>query len=233
MFKLPSFLKDAVHLFYPHICTGCGSDLLKDHALLCIHCNDELPHTHFADYENNPIESIFNGRITISAAHSQYYFSKGQLIQQLIHELKYKGNKKIGAYLGEKMGETLLQSTRFKNIDAIIPLPMFAEKEFKRGYNQAAVIADGIANAMNIPCYDDIVIRHYSTETQTKKHRAERWKNVEGSFAIKNQSKIIGKNIMLVDDVITTGATLEACGTLILETPNTQLSIVSLAIANT
>ncbi len=232
MFTVSPFLKDVVHLFYPHICTGCGSDLLKEHELLCIHCNNDLPHTHFADYANNPIEKIFNGRINISAAHSEYYFSKGQLMQHLIHEFKYNGNKEIGMYLGEKMGSTLLQSARFKNIDAIIPLPMFKEKECKRGYNQAAVIADGIANTMKIPCLNDTVRRKHSTETQTKKHRAERWKNAEGSFTITDQSKINGRHVMLVDDVITTGATLEACGKLILETPNTILSIVTLAIAN-
>jgi ComF family protein len=219
MVSVKNLLADALHLFYPHVCTGCGSDLIEKDVLLCINCINELPHTNFALYEDNPIEKVFTGRINIKAAHSEFYFSKGQLIQHLIHLLKYKNNKEVGFYLGEIMGNTLLKSGRFSNMDYLVPLPLYADKEFKRGYNQAEVICQGISSSTRVPVLVNNVIRQRPTETQTRKHRAERWQNVEGSFIIKDPSKLRGKNVLLVDDVITTGATLEACGQVILQVP--------------
>ncbi len=232
MFTAAHWVDDLLHLLYPHHCTGCGSDLLSRDALLCAYCIKELPLTGFAYHENNPIEKIFTGRIPIKAAHSEFYFSKGQLVQHLIHQLKYKGNQSIGLYLGERMGETLLASNRFKNIDAIVPLPMFAHKEFKRGYNQATIIARGLGETLQSTLYPQAVVRSRLTETQTRKHRTERWQNVEGSFLIPDPTVLSGKNILLVDDVITTGASIEACASAILAVPGTTLFITSLAHAS-
>ena len=190
-----------------------------------------LPETNFAQHANNPIEKIFWGRISIAAAHSEFHFSKESLIQELIHQLKYKGNTAIGIYLGELMGKTLLTSNRFDKIDALIPLPLSPDKEHKRGYNQAAVICDGMSAVMNVPVIKNMVLRQRYTDTQTKKHRIERWENVAGSFIIKDDSKLKGKNLLLVDDVITTGATLEACGTVIATIDGVKLSIATLAHA--
>ncbi len=226
-----NLLADTFHLFYPHQCTGCGSDLIAKGSLLCINCLNELPHTRFAIYENNYVENIFRGRIDVKAAHSEFYFSKGQLVQHLIHQLKYKANKEIGYYLGEIMGNSLLTSNRFINIDYLVPLPLYAEKEFKRGYNQAKIICDGIGKATQIPTMNENIIRQRETETQTRKHRSDRWKNVDGSFAVTNPASLTGKNILLVDDVITTGASLEACGQTILQVAGTSLSIAALAHA--
>jgi ComF family protein len=228
---LKTIFSDTLHLAYPHICTGCGSDLLDKENLLCLHCIKNLPNTHFAQHPDNPIEKTFWGRIPVSAAHSQYYFAKESLIQHLIHQLKYKGNKEIGFYLGQLMGNTLLNTNRFNSIDYLIPLPLFQDKERKRGFNQATIICNGMAKAMNIPVLTGNVIRQRFTETQTHKHRAERWQNVEGSFVIKNPDALKGKNILLVDDVITTGASLDACGTAILQTEGTKLFIATLAYA--
>ena len=228
---IKNFLADALHLFYPHYCTGCGSDLLAKDNLLCLHCLASLPHTHFALFENNYVENIFRGRMPVKAAHSEFYFSKGQLVQQLIHLLKYKANKEIGYFLGEIMGNSLLSGSRFSNIDYVVPLPLYPDKEFKRGYNQAALICHGISAVTNIPTMENNIIRQRPTETQTRKHRSERWLNVDGSFAVKTISSIIGKNILLVDDVITTGASLEACGQAILNVAGTSLSIAALAHA--
>ena len=190
-----------------------------------------LPETNFAQHANNPIEKIFWGRISVAAAHSEFHFSKESLIQELIHQLKYKGNTAIGIYLGELMGKTLLTSNRFDKIDALIPLPLSPHKEHKRGYNQAAIICDGMSAVMNVPVIKNVVLRQRYTDTQTKKHRIERWKNVAGSFIIKDDSKLKGKNLLLVDDVITTGATLEACGTVIATIDGVKLSIATLAHA--
>ena len=229
--QLKNIFNSTVHLFYPHVCTGCGSDLLEEDNMLCLKCIHDLPHTNFANLANNPVEKYFWGRLPITEAYSQFYFSKEFLIQHLIHQLKYKGDTKIGFYLGEIMGRTLMNCNRLTSIDALIPLPLYADKEHKRGYNQAAVICNGMSSAMNVPVLNGIVIRKYATETQTRKHRTERWENVKDSFKIVKENELSGKNLLLVDDVVTTGATLEACGNVILQTENIKLSIATLAYA--
>jgi ComF family protein len=231
MQALKTLLGNALHLFYPHICTGCGSDLLDENSQLCLRCINDLPHTGFALHPNNPIEKIFWGRIPVAAAHSEFYFAKESLVQHLIHQLKYKNNTAIGMYLGELMGGTLLRSGRFNNIDYLIPLPLNDNKERKRGYNQATIICNGLSAVMNIPVLTGNVSRKRFTETQTRKHRIERWENVEGSFIINNPARLKGKSILLVDDVITTGATLEACGSMLTQTGELKLYIASLAHA--
>jgi ComF family protein len=227
-----NILPPLVHLFYPHVCTGCGSDLVEEDNLLCLKCVTDLPHTNYAMHAGNPVEKIFWGRLAITAAMSEFYFAKGTLIQNLIHEFKYKGNKDVGLYLGAMMGTSLIENNRFTKIDALIPLPLFADKEFKRGFNQAAILCNGISEVTNVPVISNNIVRKRYTETQTKKHRTERWENVESSFEVYNPEQLKGKHILLVDDVVTTGATLEACGAEILEVEGTQLSIATLAFAS-
>ncbi|HMJ47712.1 MAG TPA: phosphoribosyltransferase family protein [Ferruginibacter sp.] len=222
---------DAAHLFYPHICTGCGSDLIGSNNLLCSRCIADLPHTNFEKYADNMVERIFRGRLPLRAAHAEFYFSKGQLIQHLIHEIKYNNNKEMGIYLGEFVGKNLLQCSRFTNLDYIIPLPLYQEKEFRRGYNQAEIICNGLAVSMNVPVMIKNITRKRNTETQTRKHRAQRWENVSGSFNVSDPACLAGKNLLLVDDVITTGATLEACAREMLKIPGVSISIAALAIA--
>ena len=228
---LKNIFSAAAHLFYPHLCMGCGSDLLRTDDLLCFHCIDELPHTGYESMPGNPVEKIFYGRMPLEAAHAGYYFAKGALIQQLIHELKYRGNKDAGLYLSRSMGEKMLLSGRFSDIDYIVPLPLAAEKEFRRGFNQAEIICNGLSGSMNIPVLRKNITRIRFTETQTKKHRAERWENVSGSFFVNSPETIAGKHILLVDDVITTGATLEACAAAISAASTTRISIAALAVA--
>jgi ComF family protein len=227
--QLKNIFNSSLHLLYPHVCTGCGSDLLDAENLLCLTCLHDLPHTNFAALPNNPVEKYFWGRIDLIAAYSQFYFSKAFLIQHLIHQLKYQGDIKIGFYLGEIMGKTLLQTGRFSTIDALIPLPLYADKERKRGYNQAAVICNGMSSVMNVPVLNGAVIRRQATETQTRKHRTERWENVKDSFKVAKPAELTGKQLLLVDDVVTTGATLEACGNAILGATDATLSIATLA----
>ena len=231
MLSLASLVEDALHLFYPHFCKSCGYDNLKKDQLLCFHCLNSLPRTDFAKHPNNLTERIFAGRLDIAAAHSEFYFSKGKIIQHLLHQLKYKGKKEIGVFLGGLLGESILKSGRFLNIDVIIPLPMFIDKEKKRGYNQSVIIANGISSILKVPVLENIVFRNRFTETQTRKQRSERWLNVEGSFDIKNEKLLEGKNILLVDDIITTGSTLESCGRKILKIPSTNLNMATLAVA--
>ncbi len=220
-----------MHFFYPHNCIGCGSDILNSENFLCIECINNLPHTEFALHANNPVEKIFWGRIAITAGMSEFYFTKASIIQNLIHEFKYRGNRKVGLYLGNILGKSLLNSNRFRNLDVLIPLPLFFQKEYKRGYNQSAILCEGIQEIMNIPMITKNVIRKIHTDTQTKKGRIERWENVEKSFSVLRPESLQGKNILLVDDVITTGATLEACGSEILKIKDVRLSIATLATA--
>lgn len=183
-------------------------------------------------HANNLIEKIFRGRLPLIAGHSEFYFAKNELIQHLIHQLKYNHNLEIGIYLGEITGNTLLKSTRFEDIDYLIPLPLYPEKQFKRGYNQAEVICNGIHKSTMIPVMANNIVRQRATETQTRKHRAERWQNVAGSFVVTEPATLTGKHVLLIDDVITTGATIEACGQAILTVEGTSLSIAALAHAS-
>ncbi len=228
---LKSIINDTLHLFYPHICLGCGSDSLQEDNILCLRCITDLPHTNYAQHASNPIEQLFWGRVPLVAAHSEFYFAKESVVQTLIHQLKYKGNQEIGFYLGALMGKSLLNSNRFKNIDYLVPIPLYPEKERKRGYNQAAVICKGMSEVMNVPVLIGNVNRKRFTETQTKKHRTERWENVADSFTINDKAMMVGKSILLVDDVITTGATLEACCQSMLEVDQLKLSLATISSA--
>jgi ComF family protein len=226
-------IKDSLlHLVFPHVCEGCGSDVLDVHNELCLKCLSSLPETNFHMHANNPIEKIFWGRLPVTYATAQYYFTKESLMQHLMHQLKYRGNKELGIYLGKLMGHALAASNRFSFVDALIPLPLFPVKEKKRGYNQATVLCEGIAGVLQKPVLKDVVRRVSYTDSQTKKNRVERWQNMEGRFELVNPSTIEGKHVLLVDDVITTGATLEACGKEINQVPNVQLSIATLCFSS-
>lgn len=231
MSLIGKYAESIIDLLYPRLCPGCGNDLLQKEMQLCMHCFSTLPHTFFALHPENPVEKLFYGRLQLQAAHSEFYFTKSELIQKLLHQLKYKGNREIGHYLGTLAAESLFTSNRFSEIDCIVPLPLHPAKQFRRGYNQAAIIGQGISEVLNIPLFDKHIAKK-STETQTKKNRVNRWRNVSESFFITDRNKIKDKHILLVDDVITTGATIEACGNLILSLPGTKLSVVSLAYAS-
>ena len=218
-------------LFFPHTCAGCGSDLLGNDNLICLQCLANLPETNFAQHANNPVEKIFWGRVPVTAAMTGFYFSKHAIIQILIHQLKYKGNKAMGVFLGNRIGLQLNESTRFNKIDALIPLPLFPDKQKRRGYNQASIIAEGISEIIDVPVWNNIITRKIYTDTQTHKGRIDRWHNVKESFSLLNEGAIQNKHVLLVDDVITTGATTEACGAVLLSAKNVQLSIAALAYA--
>lgn len=219
-----------LHFCFPHICNGCGSDMLNRHSTLCLRCIEQLPSTGFSTQPDNPVEKKFWGRIPVHFGMAQYYFTSQSLLQRLLHLLKYKGQQELGLQLGRLMGETLI-SANWHFIDALIPLPLFPGKQKMRGYNQSAILCRGIAEKMQIPVIETAVIRPEATETQTRKNRIERWNNMEGRFLLHNSQLIEHKHILLVDDVITTGATLEACGAELMKANGVELSIASLAYA--
>ncbi len=229
MHLFKNIVADTLQLFYPHICTGCGSDILNKENLLCITCINDLPHTSFAQHANNPIEKIFWGRIPLKAAHSEFYFSKGSLIQELVHQLKYKGNKEIGFYLGELIGKSLLNSNRFLHIDAIIPLPLFADKEFQRGYNQAAMLSHWLSARLNIPCREHWLLRTQDTPTQQALDAKARKRNLLQAFGLSPGAQVQGLHLALIDDVLTTGATAESLARLLLKAGARRVDVYCLA----
>ncbi len=188
-----------------------------------------MPVTDFEYFTPNPIEKIFWGRVQIHSAAAHLYFTTGSQVQHSLHLLKYKGRKEIGVYFGRKMGESLKHSSRFNDCEIIIPLPLFASREKKRGYNQASLIANGISQKLNIPVINDAIVRIKKTETQTHKSRIQRWKNMEATFEICDSVRISGKHVLLVDDVVTTGASLEACAQVLITCPGVRVSIACLA----
>lgn len=223
------FFQSLLHLFFPYTCCGCGSDLITENILFCIHCQSSMPITMFEYFESNPIEKVFWGRVQVHAAAAHLYFTSGSLVQHSLHLLKYKGRKEIGFYYGRQMGESLKRSSRFSDCEIVVPLPLFAKREKKRGYNQASLIAIGISQILEIPVLDDVVLRIKRTETQTHKNRIERWANMESTFEIRDSMKISGKHVLLIDDVVTTGASLEACTQVLLACPGVSVSIACLA----
>jgi ComF family protein len=188
-----------LHILFPHVCDGCGSDLIDEESSLCMKCIAEMPETNFHLHANNPVEKIFWGRLPITHATAQYYFTKESLMQRLMHQLKYKGNKELGNQLGRLMGHELLKTNRFNTVDFLVPLPLFPAKEKRRGYNQATILCEGITEVMSIEIARDVIVRAQYTETQTRKGRLERWQNIEGKFELVNPEKIRNKKMLLVD----------------------------------
>lgn len=222
-------LQTLLHLFFPHYCMGCLTDLTSRHQLICPICEYHLPMTGFADLQNNPVEKIFRGRLSTTSATAAYYFTRNTLLQEMIFSLKYQQKKEVGYWLGRKLGHSLANSHRFQSIDCIIPLPLHKEKELARGYNQAAVIAEGIGQLMHKPVHHLAVIREKFTLSQTRQTRDNRWLNMQNIFRVSQPNLLMNKHCLLVDDVITTGATLEACGKTLLQVPGCQISVATVA----
>ena len=232
MIRLKEIKDSLLQLVFPHVCDGCGSDLLSKESSLCLRCLTAMPETNFEKHAGNPIEKMFWGRLSLVHATAQFYFTKESLMQRLMHQLKYRGNKELGLQLGRLMGISISESGRFDDIDALIPLPLFPSKEKKRGYNQATVLCNGMAETLTVPVLNYVITRPQHTDTQTKKGRIERWKNIEGKFELVNPAAIQNKHLLLIDDVVTTGATLESCGNELLKADNVRLSIATLCQAS-
>ena len=218
-------------LIFPRLCVVCGDKLIKQEQWICLHCLHHIPRTNFHWAHENPVSQLFYGRVQIEFATAYFYFSKGSKYQALLHNLKYKGMKELGSEMGKHFGIDLMQSPDFNSVDVICPVPLHPLKEKKRGYNQSWWIASGIATQMKKELSDNNLTRVTPTETQTRKSRFARWQNVEGIFELTNPDDFSGKHILLVDDVVTTGSTLEACAQSILSKTNALVSIATLATA--
>ncbi len=224
-------IDDLLSLFYPRLCAGCGTSLVIGENVLCLNCLADLPRTGFHHIKENPVYQIFTGRASIELATSFCRFDKGGRLQHLLHALKYQGNREVGQKMGVLLGVELSHELDYQLIDAIIPVPLHPKKEKKRGFNQSTEICTGLAKSMNKPLILGNLIRDLHTESQTFKGRFERWENVCGIFSVRNPSVLMGKHLLLVDDVITTGATLEACCLPLLQIEGTKVSLASIAYA--
>ncbi|MCT4614507.1 MAG: ComF family protein [Marinifilaceae bacterium] len=204
-------LSAVLNLFYPRLCINCSKALLESEYYICLHCLYDIPKSNNLPKADNLIEQKFWGLAKIEQAGTMFIYNKGNSIQNLLFALKYRGKSKFGVFLGELLGHEIKKSGRFTNIDYIIPIPLHRKKFKLRGFNQSSMIAKGISNVLNKPLREDIVYRNSNTKTQTSMSREHRWKNVKSVFSLDNNADLNGKHILLVDDVITTGATLCSC----------------------
>ena len=228
--KKPAFAEALLSLFYPRICAACTHSLFSHEKVICMHCERHLPKTGFEDWSENPIEKIFWGRVYIAGASALYFYGKGEKVQHLMHGLKYRGRKDIGVWLGKQLGISLLKGGRFRQIDYIVPIPLHTKKEYQRGFNQSTLIGQGIAEVTGW-VFSPLLERTENTDTQTRKSKYDRWKNVSGKFRVKSGSNLESLNILLVDDIVTTGATLEACALVLLEAGVRRVYIATIAAA--
>lgn len=219
------------HLFYPLHCSLCNAELSGDEEVLCLSCMLQLPRTGFHHILNNQSYQNFTGRIPIEKATSLVYFTKEGMMQHLMHHFKYKGRADIGKYMGKLLGVELKKYNWLDNIDVIIPVPLHRKKEYRRGFNQSVAFAEGLAEISGKPMISHILKRVKNTDTQTHKSRAERIDNMKDVFELRNQKLADQKHVLLVDDVLTTGATLEACALAMLKSAEVKISIATLALA--
>lgn len=220
-----------IGLLYPSVCAACGKSLFKWEKLVCTRCRSMLPKTGYELNEDNPLARNFYGRVRLKAVTACFFFSKEGKVQHLIHELKYKGNSDAGVFLGQELGKTIKEAPLFQCIDYLIPVPLHPKRERKRGYNQSMMIAQGISEVTGIPVGKDFLIRSVNTATQTHKSKEERWKNVKDIFELRHAELLERKYVLLVDDVLTTGATLEACALRLSSVPGITISCATAACA--
>jgi len=225
-------ISSAINLIFPNLCESCNSALAKGEESLCTSCEFELPKTGFENDLENEVVKKFWGKLKVENAMAMYYFNKGGRLQPIIHGLKYSGKTNIGVRLGQLMGWAIKECNNFNNVDLVVPVPLHKTKLRKRGYNQANFIAEGLSTALNIPYSTTLVKRVVKSSTQTKKSRLARWDNVDGIFALNKIPVKKLNHILIVDDVLTTGSTLEACAKAILQKiDNVKISFATAAYA--
>jgi ComF family protein len=222
---------DFISLLFPRLCYACGINLMRNENLICTHCYIAIPRTNYHLVPDNPVEQLFWGRCQIARAAAFSFYNRGSRIRKLIHCLKYKGVREIGSELGKIYGQSLKNSDFLTGIDVIIPVPLHKSKKRKRGFNQSELISNGLSEITGLPVDLTSLKRIASSDTQTKRSRFERWLNVEDIFQVEDYQKLEGKHILLVDDVITTGSTIDACASELGRIKNLKVSVVALAVA--
>jgi ComF family protein len=229
--KMTTLMDELLHLFFPATCPGCNVPLQSGEGLFCTLCSFDLPFARMHDETDNEVEMRFWGRCPLLAATAQFHFVPGGKVQHALHRLKYQGDKGTGKGLGKLLGWGLMESQRFRRMRCVLHVPLHPEKMKERGFDQARIIAQGVAETMGIPHYPNLIQRVSATSTQTRKGRYERWRNVSGAFRLGTIPGSFEGPALIVDDVLTTGSTLEACAQLLVRARLGPVAVAAVACA--
>lgn len=225
-------LQKLIDLFFPKVCSGCKAFLIERENTICTRCRFEMPLTQFHKHPENEASQKFYGKIPVEHVSAFLYFHKSGIVQEMIHNLKYRGHEEIGKLFGDWYADDLKHLEFIKSVDAIIPVPLHPKKLRERGYNQVTTFGKSLSKNLEIPYNDQLLMRNVYSKTQSKKNLEERTAIVEPIFDVNFTEKHHNKHFLLIDDVITTGSTLESCGRAILKIPGAKLSIVTMAMAH-
>lgn len=226
-----SMFNDLINLFFPHVCLACKNLMVTHEIYVCTTCRHNLPVTNYHFDNNDAVQKVLYGRVNLENATALLHFSKKGIVQELLHNLKYRGHESIGLFLGKWLGAELSEIENYSNIDVVVPVPLHKSKLRKRGYNQVTKFGEEIAKALNVEYNATVLQKIKATKTQVFKDRMKRWVDNKTVFTITENQSLQGKHILLVDDIITTGATMETCANALLQIKDIKLSITTMAIA--
>ena len=230
-----SFITRAIHdlggLFLPRRCGGCDQSLRHFEQALCLLCLNDLPRTRFHDDPRNRVEELFRGKVMLEAASAFLHFNPTGMVQRMLHRIKYQHDQQLGLELGRHMGEDLKPSARFSTVDLLLPVPLHPRKEHHRGYNQSQLLVDGMREVWPVENIGEGLVRVVRTPSQTRRNRLDRWMNVKEAFVLPDPEKLRDKHVLIVDDVVTTGATLEGCIRALAAVPGIRISVYTAACA--
>ena len=225
-------IKNLLNLFFPEVCEACNNVLTDNESIICISCRHQLPITDFHLDDSEIVKKILYGRVKLENATALLHFSKKGIVQQILHNLKYRGHQRISGVFGKWLGGELKTMESYMDVDVVVPVPLYKTKLQKRGYNQVEQFGKEIAKALHADFNDDVLIKTKSTKTKVFEGRLSRWNEDRTVFSISENRSLEGKHILLVDDIITTGATVEACAIELLKINNIKLSLATMAIAD-
>ena len=228
-FYAMKILKDLLYLFYPKLCAVCELKLVENETIICTLCRHDLPLTNFTNFRENKVTKTFYGRTLIHKGFALLYYRKKGSARKLIQDLKYRNNQEIGVFFGNWLGEILSENKEFESIDCIVPVPLHPKKLKKRGYNQVTKFGELLSFHLDKPLIEHKLKRISATKTQTLKARFERFTNNDTKFELEEDTFFNNKHVLLIDDVITTGATLEACANEFQKATNAKISILTMA----
>jgi ComF family protein len=228
--RLGELVSGFQQIFYPDTCVACNREMPLRDSCFCLRCQLVLGASDMHLQKENAFTERFWGRLPLESGAALYLFSRKSPIQRALHQLKYRNKPEIGLKIGREFGKKLLQSPHFQGVDAVVPVPLHPRKERLRGYNQSRLFAQGLAEVLQKPLIAGALLRERYTQTQTRKKRIERFLNVSDVFVLRQPERVRGKHLLLVDDILTTGATLETCGQALLEASGVRLSLATIAI---